>query len=112
VSHAAAREEPPQTQAQLLDELTDGYAYALALDAECVRLLRRITALVADGVEPSADELGRLSRRLRDAQRELAELRRRLTELRVEAFREGNTLRRMPEAGMTGATSNVRRLAG
>jgi hypothetical protein len=79
---------------RLLDELTNGYAYALALDAERLRLLRQITALAAAGTPSSAEELGLLSRRLRDTQRELAEHRRRLTQLRAEAFRDEITLRR------------------
>jgi hypothetical protein len=99
--------QPHDPDARLLDELTDGYAYALALDAECLRLLRRITALVAEGAPPSGDELGRLSRRLRDAQRELAEHRQRLMQLRTEAFRDGVTLRRRRQLGMASATNDL-----
>jgi chromosome segregation ATPase len=67
------------------DALTDGYAHALALDAECVRLLRRITDLAAGGAERSSDELRRLTERLREAQEQLAELRSSLAQLRAEA---------------------------
>jgi hypothetical protein len=106
------RAQPSEPDARILDELTDGYAYALALDAECLRLLQRITAMVAEGTEPSADELGRLSRRLRDAQRELAEHRQRLTQLRAEAFRDEITLRRSRQPGAAGAPCQRRRSPG
>jgi predicted nucleic acid-binding Zn-ribbon protein len=70
--------------------LTDGYARALQLEAERLRLERRIADLAhrIDGQE-HADELRALAQRLRSADDDLAVLRDLLTELqrRVEAQR-------------------------
>ena len=77
---------------KLHEELTDGYARALQLDGCCVRLLRRITVLAASGEERSSPELKELTDRLGSAQRELAELRTRLAELRGRIDPEGDLL--------------------
>jgi ABC-type phosphate transport system auxiliary subunit len=66
--------------------LTDGYAAALALEAEHWRLQRRIGAIaaeLADGQEKgSTQELAGLARRLAVAEEELESLRETLTSLR------------------------------
>ncbi len=75
-------------RAQLEDTLTDGYAWALKLDAECARLERSIGTLAAqlgDGDPASARELARAARRLAGAKRELVDLRSLLASLRAEA---------------------------
>ena len=67
------------TLARLEDTLTDGYAQALALEAERLRLERRLgeVAREADGGDPSrlSAELTLLASRLTRADGELAKLR-------------------------------------
>jgi chromosome segregation ATPase len=68
--------------------LTDGYACALALEAERTRLTRRIGELAADAganAEAKSHELSRLSQRLAKAEGELARLRGTLRDLRHRA---------------------------
>jgi|SRR5918911_491446 hypothetical protein len=76
-------------RARLEHTLTDGYACALALDAECARLERSIGELAAeldgDSTEQQAHELSRTARRLGNSKRELVALRRLLASLRTEA---------------------------
>ena len=64
---------------EMEDTLTDGYARALQLEAERLRLERRIGELArsVDGPE-EADELKTLAGRLRDVEVELEGLRNRL----------------------------------
>ena len=66
--------------------LTDGYAHALTLEAERVRLERKLseaTQLLQPGdPEEKTVELSELARRLRGTAGELGDLRRRLQELR------------------------------
>jgi len=66
--------------------LTDGYAAALALEAEHWRLQRRIAAIaaeLADGRKSArTEELASLARRLAAAEEELASLRETLSPLR------------------------------
>ena len=65
--------------------LTDGYARALELDAECLRLEHRIDRLtreVADGYEVPAGKLSGLLRRLHDTEQESVDLRAMLAPLR------------------------------
>lgn len=81
-----ARGETPQ-RACLEETLTDGYACALSLDAECGRLERRISENAAelsgsDGAE-WARELSALSRLLARRRRELDTLRGLLVALRA-----------------------------
>jgi hypothetical protein len=74
-------------QARLEDTLTDGYAWALSLDAECDRLERRISdhaaELSADGSTEQARELSGLARLLARRRRELDALRKLLAVLRA-----------------------------
>jgi hypothetical protein len=76
-------------QARLEETLTDGYAWALKLDAECARLERSIGVLAAEldhgTSEQQARELSRTARRLARAKRELVALRGLLSALRTEA---------------------------
>jgi predicted transcriptional regulator len=65
------------------EALTSGYARALKLDQECLRIMRRITSLAATGeTAESSDELRALAARLGEAQTELANLYRDLEELK------------------------------
>jgi hypothetical protein len=76
-------------RARLEETLTDGYAWALKLDAECARLEGTIGTLAAElghgSSEQQAQELSRTARRLARAKRDLAALRRLLSALRNEA---------------------------
>lgn len=76
-------------RARLEETLTDGYAVALRLDAECTRLERSIGSLAAEleheSSEQHARELSRAARRLARVKRELASLRSLLSSLRAEA---------------------------
>jgi tRNA C32,U32 (ribose-2'-O)-methylase TrmJ len=68
--------------------LTEGYAAALELDGERMRLERRIeqlTAKLAQGGKNRPEELRRLMGRLEAAEDDLAELRRLLEKLRRRA---------------------------
>ena len=77
-------ELPPR--ASLEDTLTSGYAYALGLEQERVRLERRLSALLRlDGEAPSG-ELSQLTGQLDDTERELADVRALLSELREQTF--------------------------
>jgi hypothetical protein len=65
--------------------LTDGYARALELDAECLRLEHRIDKLtrkVADGQEVPAGKLSGLLRRLHETEQRTVDLRALLAPLR------------------------------
>ena len=65
--------------------LTEGYARALELDGECLRLEHRIDRLtreVADGHSVPAGKLSGLLRRLHDTEHESADLRALLAPLR------------------------------
>jgi hypothetical protein len=71
---------------RLEETLTDGYAMALRLDAECARVERRISAqterLAEGSDEEGARELSALARRLTCLRRERDALRARLSILR------------------------------
>jgi hypothetical protein len=73
---------PSCDRAQLERTLTDGYAHALVLEAEGVRLRRRLTELAQDA-EENAGELSAVAHRLDGATGELTELRAVLAELRL-----------------------------
>ncbi len=81
--------EEPASLAYLERTLTDGYAYAHALEAERWRLERRMSELAAElhegNQELKAKELALLSDRLSNNGRLLARLRNTLTELRARA---------------------------
>jgi len=65
--------------------LTDGYAWALELDAECLRLEHRIDRLtreVADGRDLPAGKLSELLRRLHETEQQCVDLRAMLAPLR------------------------------
>jgi len=65
--------------------VTDGYARALELDAECLRIEARIDALTQDSVEGLSvprGEMTALHRRLQEASAQSAELRAMLAPLR------------------------------
>jgi hypothetical protein len=85
---AFRRGEQPE-RAQLEDTLTDGYAWALRLDAECARLERSIGTLAAEldheSSEQQARELSKDARRLARSKRDLSALRGLLASLRAEA---------------------------
>lgn len=72
---------------RLDDTLTDGYAWALKLDAECARLERRISEhaaeLVIESTEERARELSALARLLARRRDELDALRGLLGDLRA-----------------------------
>jgi hypothetical protein len=71
------------TRSSLDDELTDGYARALTIEADCVSTLREIAAATAarPRAKPTVD-VERLVTRLGSLQAELAELRAELDERR------------------------------
>lgn len=73
----------------LENTLTDGYAWALKLDAECSRLERSIGTLASEldhsSGERQARELSSAARRLARSKRDLAALRSLLSALRTEA---------------------------
>ena len=74
------------------DALSAGYGYALSLDAERVRMERRITELAAQAEEPeAATELRRLWLRHRTLDNELGELRAKLGELRDAQLAESES---------------------
>ena len=64
------------------DTLTDGYALALELEGECLRIGRRMGELTRTVERPEeADELRRLAARLIETEAELSKLRVLLAEL-------------------------------
>jgi recombinational DNA repair ATPase RecF len=66
--------------------LTDGYAHALALESERMRLERRRGALLGDGrIDEQTTELGALTTRIAEADERLEELRELLDTLRRRA---------------------------
>jgi hypothetical protein len=76
-------------RARFEETLTDGYAWALKLDAECARLERSIGTLAAEMGHGSSDqqalELSKTARRLARVKRDLVALRGLLSSLRAEA---------------------------
>jgi seryl-tRNA synthetase len=88
VESPPAGEDAP-TLAFLEDILTDGYARALALEAERARVAKTIGRLAAqedEDAEEKTRELSSLSQRLARAETELTTLRDTLTQLRVRAM--------------------------
>ena len=84
---ASIEERDYPLRAQLEETLTDGYACALSIDAECDRLERRIAEhaaeLTADSDEEHTRQLSALARLLRRRRRELDSLRDLLVVLRA-----------------------------
>ena len=91
--HALLQEAPGAEQgvflARLEHTLTDGYARALVLEAERVRLERRMDELTDglrnDAADTPTDELATVARQLSDADSELTSLRGILARLRARA---------------------------
>ena len=91
--HALLEEAPGAEEgaflARLEHTLTDGYARALVLEAERVRLERRMDELPdglrEDPADAPPDELATVARRLSDADTELSSLRGTLARLRARA---------------------------
>jgi hypothetical protein len=77
----------PDELARLERTLTDGYAHALSLEAEQLRLQRRMTELAGElhdgNQEQKAEELVQVSRRMTGARTELETLRATLMQLRL-----------------------------
>jgi len=88
-SPSTAEEYEPAALAQLERTLTDGYAHALSLEAEQIRLERRMSELAGElnegNQEQKAQELVQVSRRISRARAELARLRGTLSRLRDRA---------------------------
>ena len=79
----AGAELPPR--ASLEHTLTNGYAYALGLERERLRLERRLRTLLRSS-EALAGEMSELSSQLAAAERELTDVRAMLSELREQTF--------------------------
>jgi hypothetical protein len=81
--------EGPRYRARLEHTLTDGYARALALEAELQRLAQRVAELAGgmngDSPAPWAAELGEAARRQSEVDAELTRLRGVLSDLRTRA---------------------------
>ena len=82
----AMAEGPVLPRSEMEPIVTDGYARALELDAECLRIERRIDDLTHDtvvvGHEMPSGELSTLLKRLQEATRQSTELRELLAPLR------------------------------
>jgi hypothetical protein len=81
----AGAELPPRASVE--DTLTSGYAYALGLERDRLRIERELRAVVRSGERPDQDELAELSGRLAHADQELAAVRAMLASLRAQALR-------------------------
>ena len=84
-----ASQDEPATLARLERTLTDGYAHALSLEAERLRLERRMTELAGElhdgNHEQKAEELVSVSRRISRAGADIERLRGTLSQLRARA---------------------------
>jgi Mg2+ and Co2+ transporter CorA len=81
----AMADGPALPRSEMEPTVTDGYARALELDAECLRIEQRIDELTADSAAGHAAPRGELSallRRLQEANRQSTELRALLAPLR------------------------------
>jgi hypothetical protein len=81
----AMAEGPAPPRKEMEPTVTDGYARALELDAECLRIEQRIDELINDsasGRPAPRGELSALLRRFQEASRQSAELRALLAPLR------------------------------
>lgn len=77
-------ELPPRAEVE--HTLTSGYAYALGLERERLRIERSLRALVRSATGRDPGELADLSRRLAHADQELAAVRAVLASLRAQAL--------------------------
>jgi len=77
-------ELPPRASVE--DTLTSGYAYALGLERDRLRIERALRALVRSSDRPDQGEVTELSRRLAHADQELAGVRAMLASLRAQAL--------------------------
>ena len=87
LDQAADGDRPPRAVVE--NALTTGYAHALALEGERLRVERQLHAVLRSGGSGGplwADELGQLTRRLEEADGELARLRGLLATLRAQAL--------------------------
>jgi hypothetical protein len=73
-------------RADLEDTLTSGYAYALVLERDRLRIERRLRALVRSSERADRHELAELSVQLDAANQELAGVRALLSTLRAQAL--------------------------
>jgi hypothetical protein len=80
----AGSELPPRADVE--DTLTSGYAYALGLERDRLRIERALRALVRSTERPDAREIATLSRSLAEADQELARIRAMLASLRAQAL--------------------------
>jgi ABC-type phosphate transport system auxiliary subunit len=88
LAHPTSVEEPA-TLARLERTLTDGYAHALSLEAERLRLERRMSELAGElndgNQEQKTEELVQVSRRIVGTSEEIERLRDTLSQLRASA---------------------------
>ena len=77
-------ELPPRADVE--DALTSGYAYALQLERDRLRIERALRALVRSDTRPKRDEVAELSGSLAHADQELAAVRALLSTLRAQAL--------------------------
>ena len=80
----AGAELPPRADVE--DTLTSGYAYALDLERERLRIERSLRTLVRSEAKPSRGEITELSSRLAHADDKLAGVRAMLASLRAQAL--------------------------
>jgi hypothetical protein len=76
------------TREEVENTLTSGYAYALALEGECLRIERRLRVLFRTQKPRAAvaDEIAGLTSRLAQTDQELAGVRSLLSSLRAQAL--------------------------
>ncbi len=77
-------ELPPRADVE--NTLTSGYAYALGLERDRLRIERSLRALVRSAARPDQREITALSRSLAEADQELAGVRALLSTLRAQAL--------------------------
>ena len=80
----ADAELPPRADVE--DTLTSGYAYALDLERERLRIERSLRALLRSDGRPNRNEVSELTVRLAAADQELAGVRAMLASLRAQAL--------------------------
>ena len=77
-------ELPPRADVE--DTLTSGYAYALGLERDRLRIERALRTVVRSTERPDPREIATLSRSLAEADQELAGVRAMLASLRAQAL--------------------------